>query len=580
MITLTIDGTTMEVAPGSTILEASLAHGIDIPRLCYHPELAPLGGCRLCLVEIEGQPTPQPSCGVRCAHDMVVHTQSDVLTRLRRDTIDLFVSDHPLRCVVCDKNGACDLQRYAYQYGVAETSYEFELSRSLFQQDNPFFVRDHQYCILCAKCVRVCDEVVGANAIDLVGRGFTSHVATPFDGPMVNSSCVFCGNCVQVCPTAALLPVSRLGKGREWELERTRTICGYCGVGCGIEYARKDGAILYAQGYREAPVNGEFLCVKGRFGWDFATHPDRLTQPLVRRALVEDSGQQTDAPSPATDFVPVSWETALDLVATRLAEMVQAHGPDAMAGLASARCTNEENYLFQKLMRASLGTNNVDHCARLCHASSVTGLGMAFGSGAMTNPIRDIRDADCILITGSNTAESHPVISYEVVRAVKRGAQLIIIDPRRVPLVDHATLFLQPTPGTDSWIFLAMAHVILREGWADTAFIETRTEGFEAFAHSVEPYTPQVAALASGVGGAHRAGGAVLCAGRAGQRPSCLTRDARALHHPLRHGHYAAPQWHGTGPDAGQPGHALRADWPALDRGQPLARAVECAGRV
>ena len=512
---------------------------------------------------------------------MVVHTQSDVLTRLRRDTIDLFVSDHPLRCVVCDKNGACDLQRYAYQYGVAETSYEFELSRSLFQQDNPFFVRDHQYCILCAKCVRVCDEVVGANAIDLVGRGFTSHVATPFDGPMINSACVFCGSCVQVCPTAALLPVSRLGKGREWELERTRTICGYCGVGCGIEYARKDGTILYAQGYREAPVNGEFLCVKGRFGWDFATHPDRLTQPLVRRALVEDRGQQTDAPRPATDFVPVSWETALDLVATRLAEMVQAHGPDAIAGLASARCTNEENYLFQKLMRASLGTNNVDHCAHLCHASSVTGLGMAFGSGAMTNPIRDIRDADCILITGSNTAESHPVISYEVVRAVKQGAQLIIIDPRRVPLVDHATLFLQPTPGTDGWIFLAMAHVILREGWADTAFIETRTEGLEAFAHSVEPYTPQGGC--SGIGrpsGAHRAGGAVLCVGRAGQRPSCLTHDARTLHHPLRHGHYAAPQWYGTGPDAGQPGHALRADWPALNRGQPLARAVECAGRV
>lgn len=509
MMTLTIDGKTIAVAPGTTLLEAALAHGIAIPHLCYHPELAPSGGCRLCLVEIAGQPAPQPSCGVHCAEGMVVRTQSDQLTQLRRDIIDLFVSDHPLRCVVCDKSGACDLQRYAYQYGVAETSYEFELSRALYQRDNPFFVRDHQYCILCARCVRVCDEVVGANAIDLVGRGFTSHVGTPFDGPMVNSACVFCGNCVQLCPTAALLPVSRLGKGREWDLERTRTICGYCGVGCGIEYACKDGAILYAQGYREAPVNGEFLCVKGRFGWDFANHPDRLTQPLVRRALLQETAPQPpDAPppaarGPAADFVPVSWETALDLVATRLAEVVQAHGPDAIAGLASARCTNEENYLFQKLMRATLGTNNVDHCARLCHASSVTGLGMAFGSGAMTNPIRDIRDADCILITGSNTAESHPVIGYEVVRAVKTGAQLIIIDPRRVPLVDHATLFLQPTPGTDGWIFLAMAHVILREGWADTAFIEARTEGFEAFVQSVAPYTPEAAALATGVPAAH-----------------------------------------------------------------------------
>ena len=207
----------------------------------------------------------------------------------------------------------------------------------------------------------------------------------------------------------------------------------------------------------------------------------------------------------------------------RLAEVVQAHGADAVAGLASARCTNEENYLFQKLMRASLGTNNVDHCARLCHASSVTGLGMAFGSGAMTNPMRDIRDADCILITGSNTAESHPVISYDVVRAVKQGANLIIIDPRRVPLVDHASLFLQPTPGTDIFIFLAMAHIILREGWADTAFIAARTEGFEAFAASVEQYTPEVAALASGVPAARIvAGSAALCAGRA--RPMAAGR--------------------------------------------------------
>ena len=530
MTTLTIDGRTLTVTPGTTVLEAALAHGIDIPRLCYHPDLVPSGGCRLCLVEVEGRPNPQASCGLKCDEGMVVHTQSDRLTELRRDIIDLFVSDHPLRCAVCDKNGACDLQRYAYQFGISETAYDFELSRPLFQEDNPFFIRDHQYCILCNKCVRVCDEIVGANAIEIAGRGFTSHVATPFDGPMVNSACVFCGSCVQVCPTAALLPTSRLRKGREWELTRQRSICGYCGVGCGVEFAKQGNTILYAQGYRAAPVNGEFLCVKGRFGWDFAQHPDRLTQPLVRRDLldggakiedsrlkIEDAGRKTEDQGPKTevrgrggrrpapagrptaDFVPVSWEQALDIVAGKLAETVQAHGSDAVAGLASARCTNEENYLFQKLFRAVIGSNNVDHCARLCHSSSVTGLGMAFGSGAMTNPIRDIRNADCILITGSNTAESHPVISYEVVRATKQGANLVIIDPRRVPLVDHATLFLQPKPGTDIYIFLAMAHVILREGWADMDFIAERTEGFEAFEHSVREVTPQVAALMSGV---------------------------------------------------------------------------------
>ncbi|MFN8497912.1 MAG: molybdopterin-dependent oxidoreductase [Anaerolineae bacterium] len=518
MITLTIDGRIIQAAPGATVMEAALAHGIDIPRLCYHPELAPSGGCRLCLIEVEGRPAPQPSCGMLCADGLVVHTQSERLTTLRREIIDLFVSDHPLRCVICDKNGHCDLQRYAYQYGIAESSFDVEYSRLLYQDDNPFFIRDHQYCILCSRCVRVCDEIVGANAIEIAGRGFTSHVATPFDGPLVDSTCVFCGNCVQVCPTAALMPAMRVGKGREWEMERVRTVCGYCGVGCALEYAVKDGSIVYAQGYPAAPVNGEFLCVKGRFGWDYANHPDRLTHPLVRRALLDELGIVAPEPTAAgagapgpkagkrglvlsdgADFVPVAWDTALDIVATKLAATVAADGPDAVAGLASARCTNEENYLFQKLMRATLGTNNVDHCARLCHASSVSGLGASFGSGAMTNPIRDIRDADCILITGSNTAESHPVIGYEVVRAARKGAHVVIIDPRRVPLVDHATLFLQPRPGTDSYVFFALAHVILREGWADRDFIAARTEGFDAFAESVKAYTPEVAALASGV---------------------------------------------------------------------------------
>ena len=501
MITLTIDGRAITVQPGTTVLEAALAHGIDIPRLCYHPDLKPSGGCRLCSVEVKGRPNVLASCGLACEPGLEVTTHSEQLTALRRDILDLFLSDHPLRCVTCDKAGACDLQKYAYQFGLSETSYEFQLSRTLYQDDNPFFIRDHQYCILCGKCARVCDEIVGANAIEYVGRGFESHIATPFDGPMINSSCVFCGSCVQVCPTAALLPVARLRQGREWELQRTRTVCGYCGVGCKLEYALKDGKILYAQGYPGAPVNGEFLCAKGRYGWDFAAHSDRLTTPLVRRDFAAAHGL---AGPEAGDFVAVSWDAALDLVAEKLARTAQAHGADAVAGLASARCTNEENYLFQKFFRATLGTNNVDHCARLCHASSVTGLGTAFGSGAMTNPIRDIRHADCLFITGSNTAESHPVIGYEVIRAAKAGANLLIIDPRRIPLTDHATLWLQPRPGTDQYVFMAMAHVIINEGLADKAFIEARTEGYADFAQSVAALTPEVAALQSGVG--HAAG--------------------------------------------------------------------------
>jgi predicted molibdopterin-dependent oxidoreductase YjgC len=378
MIQVTIDGRPIQVEPGTTLMEAARTNGIDIPHLCYHPELSISGGCRMCLVEIKGWPAPVASCGLQCANGMDVRTHSPQLSEMRRDVIDLFVSDHPLDCVTCDKAGACLLQKYAYEYGVTRTSFEPEFSRSLYQDDNPFFIRDHQYCILCGRCVRVCSEVVGADAIELVGRGFESHVATPFDGPMIDSTCVFCGSCVQVCPTAALLPVSRLGQGREWELDRVKTICGYCGVGCQVEYALKNGRILYAQAPPDAPVNGEFLCAKGRYGWDFAGHEERLTRPLVRRDLAYELGL-TDEPwelsdkSPLTvrrlkiedSFVPVDWDTALDLVAEKLASTVKEAGPDAVMNLASARCTNEDNYLFQKFVRAGIGTNNLDHCARL-----------------------------------------------------------------------------------------------------------------------------------------------------------------------------------------------------------------------
>ncbi len=378
MIELNIDGQIIQAQPGQTVMEVARANGIDIPHLCYHPDLSVAGGCRLCLVEVEGRPNPVQSCGLYCEDGMTVQTRSEQLFDLRRDIIDLFVSDHPLDCVVCDKAGDCLLQNYAYEFGVTETSYDKEISRSLYQDDNPFFIRDHQYCILCSRCVRVCEEVIGANAIEIVGRGFESHVATPFDGPMIDSSCIFCGSCVQVCPTAALMPVSRMGKGREWELDRVKTICGYCGVGCEVEYALRNGEILYAQARSDAPVNGEFLCSKGRYGWDFVSSPDRLTTPLLRRDVAyelglidepwempEQSPLAVRKPNIAKSHVPVDWDTALNLAAEKLSGIVQNHGPDSVMGLASARCTNEENYLYQKFFRAGIGTNNIDHCARL-----------------------------------------------------------------------------------------------------------------------------------------------------------------------------------------------------------------------
>jgi predicted molibdopterin-dependent oxidoreductase YjgC len=378
MINLTIDGKSIQAEAGSSVMDAALENGIDIPRLCHHPELSVSGGCRLCVVEVEGRPFPTPSCGLACGEGMVISTESEKLYETRRQIIDIFLSDHPLDCVTCEKAGDCQLQNYAYKFGIKETSFTLDVARDLYQDDNPFFLRDHQYCILCGKCVRTCDEIVGASAIEIVGRGIDSHVATPFDGPMIDSTCVFCGNCVQVCPTAALMPMSRAGKGREWEFDRVKTICGYCGVGCQIEYAVKDDEIIYAQATESGPVNGEFLCTKGRSGWDFASSPDRLTSPMLRRdvahqlGLTEESWELPETsplkirkPDVNDYFVPVDWDTALDYVASNLARVVKEDGPDTVMGLASARCTNEDNYVFQKFMRAGIGTNNLDHCARL-----------------------------------------------------------------------------------------------------------------------------------------------------------------------------------------------------------------------
>ncbi len=378
MTTLTINGITVEAQEGATILEAALEAGFDIPRLCQYHDLTPCGGCRLCLVDIEGEPAPMPSCAIKAGEGMVVTTHNETLTAHRREILDLLLSDHPLRCVVCEKAGSCELQRYAYEFGLAESTHELEIARTLYQDENAFFIRDHQYCILCTRCVRVCDEIVGANAIEVSDRGFTAQVATPFDAPLVDTTCTFCGNCVQACPTAALMPVDRAGKGREWELTRTKTVCPYCGTGCGLEVATRNGEIVSVTGDVDAPANSGFLCTKGRFGLGFVTHEDRLRMPLVRRDLAYELGLTSEPPpaslansplgrasAPSDTHIEVDWEVALKLVVDRLAKAVKEAGPDSVAGIGSALCTNEDNYLMQKLMRGGIGTNNVDLCARV-----------------------------------------------------------------------------------------------------------------------------------------------------------------------------------------------------------------------
>lgn len=378
MVTLTIDGKTVSARAGTTVLDAALEVGIDIPHLCHHPDLSFWGDCRLCFVEVEGQAAPVVSCSLSVSDGMAVTTRSERLTAQRREVLAIQLANYPMRCDVCERAGACDLQRYATDLGLAGRITQPEPARTLYQDENPFFVRDHQYCITCMRCVRVCDEIVGAKAIVAARRGFRTYIATPGDAPLADGPCTFCGNCVQVCPTVALWPVSRRGQGREPEFTRTRTICPYCGTGCGIEVATRNGELVSVSGYPEAPVNGEFLCAKGRFGLGFVHHHHRLRRPLVRRDLAYALGLIPDPPhadlnasplgrafGPADTHVEVNWETALDLVADRLSALVQESGQDAVAGIGSAQSPNEDNYLFQRLLRGVMGTNNVDLCARL-----------------------------------------------------------------------------------------------------------------------------------------------------------------------------------------------------------------------
>ncbi len=366
-ITFTIDGQTVSVEPGTTILEAARSLGIEIPTLCYHKELTPNGICRLCVVDVEKSRLLVPSCSRAAEPGMVVHTRTPRVEAARRTVLELLMSS-------TDVSKAPAILHYAEEYGAKADRFA-EARRRDFPvfKDNPFYVRDYSKCIVCRRCTLVCSEVVGASAIEIAGRGYDAHVSTPFQGPMIDSSCVFCGSCVTLCPTEALVPVSLYDRPRDGIVKTARTICGYCGVGCALEVYVQDGKVVEMKGFPEAPVNGEMLCVKGRFGWDYLQSPDRLTKPLIRRDVAQRLGIAARSTrqavkktgDPRDDFLEVGWDVALDVVADQLAATVQRHGPDAVAGLASARCTNEENYLFQKLMRVSIGTNNVDHCARL-----------------------------------------------------------------------------------------------------------------------------------------------------------------------------------------------------------------------
>ena len=349
MVKLTINGKEVEVQAGTSILKAAEQMGIDIPRLCYDEDLSAVGACRLCVVEVKGARALVASCAAAVAPGMVIETHSPAVMEARRTILDLLIANHPLDCLTCEKSGDCRLADYCYEYGVKQSSFEGARHDYELEDNNPFVVRDLNKCILCGKCVRACEEMTGKDNLDFAYRGFNTKATTFFDEPLVESDCVFCGNCVAVCPTGALTEKQMRQKGRRWEYNRVKTTCPFCGTGCNFDLCTKDGKIVGVMSNPNSVVNGRSLCIKGRFGWDFVHNEKRLTSPLIKR-----NGE----------FVPASWDEALDLIATRLKETKEKHGPNSFAALSSARCTNEENYLVQKFTRAVMGTNSVDHCAR------------------------------------------------------------------------------------------------------------------------------------------------------------------------------------------------------------------------
>ena len=443
---LIIDRRQVTAEPGTTILSAARQAGIDIPTLCQDDRLEPFAACRLCLVEVEGARAPLVACDTEVRDGMVVTTSTPEIDEWRRVLVDLLFSDHRNDCVICDQAGGCRLQEMAYRFKVSSSSFAGEVRGYEAREDTPFIAYDPGKCILCGRCVGICEEVQQCHVLAWAERGFDSIVTTSFDRSMIETDCEMCGNCVSACPTGALQDKLSRFECRTWDATAVATVCPFCGCGCNIELQVKDGRVVQVTSrIGEGPGEGN-LCVKGRYGFQFIGHPDRLTQPLVRRD---------------GELVPATWDEALDLVATRFAEIKAAYGPSAFAGFSSARCTNEDNYVFQKFMRAVIGTQNVDHCARLCHASTVTGLRQSLGSGAMTNSFKDLEEADAILIIGSNTSEAHPIAALHIKKALRNGAKLIVVDPREIDMARRADVHLQLLSGTNVAVINGIMNVVL-----------------------------------------------------------------------------------------------------------------------
>ncbi|AAU91344.1 formate dehydrogenase, alpha subunit [Methylococcus capsulatus str. Bath] len=492
-IVFKLDGRPVGARPGEAILQAARRHGVEIPHLCYRDGLRPDGNCRACVVEIEGERVLAASCCRTPGEGMEVRSDSPRARSAQRMVVELLLADQP----ETSRSRDDELRQWAERLGVSGSRFPGREAPPP-DRSNPAIAVQLDACIQCTRCVRACRETQVNDVIGYAYRG--SHARIVFDqgDPMGLSSCVSCGECVQVCPTGALAP----GNGAAL-LEADRRVdsgCPYCGVGCQLTYHVKDGKIVKVTG-RDGPANHGRLCVKGRYGFDYPAHRQRLTQPLIRKpGIAKDPQGELDPADPLAAFRPASWEEALDFAADGLKRIIAEHGKHALAGFGSAKGSNEEAYLFQKLVRTGFGTNNVDHCTRLCHASSVVALLEGVGSGAVSNPVADVQHAEVVVVIGSNPIVNHPVAATFIKNAVKKGTtQLILMDPRRTELARHAAYHLPFRPDSDVALLNALLHVIVTEGLVDEEFVRLRTENYEALKQNVLAYSPEAMAPICGI---------------------------------------------------------------------------------